>query len=234
MREQICCVGPNGGKTTLAQILNPPRITAFVGAGGKTHTMLALAHELAEQGSRVIVTTTTHIMPVSEPLPENLRVVGSLRPDGRLGRMEDVDALAEQCNYLLIEADGSRCHPAKAPAGHEPVLTSGTELVVGVLGLTAIGGAIQAVCHRPELVAALLQKKEQDSLTAQDAAMLLLSQQGQRKDVGKRRYAVVLNQADDVEKRRTAAQIRALLGEIPCVVTAYGEKRYENFNQRGG
>lgn len=228
MRNPVYCAGPDGQKTTLVHSLNPPRITAFVGGGGKTHTMFALAHELAEQGSRVIVTTTTHIMPVTEPLPETLRVIGTPRPDGRLGGVENVDALAAQCDYLLIEADGSRCHPAKAPAGHEPVLTAGTELVVGVLGLTAIGGAVQKVCHRPERVTALLQKQEWDILTAEDAARLLLSQQGQQKGVGKRRYAVVLNQADDEEKRRTAAQIGALLGEIPCIVTAYGEGQHEN------
>lgn len=38
-----------------------PRLISFVGAGGKTTTMYQLADELAEQGLKVLVTTTTHI-----------------------------------------------------------------------------------------------------------------------------------------------------------------------------
>lgn len=38
-----------------------PKLISFVGAGGKTTTMYQLADELAEQGLKVLVTTTTHI-----------------------------------------------------------------------------------------------------------------------------------------------------------------------------
>lgn len=38
-----------------------PKVISFVGAGGKTTTMYQLADELAEQGLKVLVTTTTHI-----------------------------------------------------------------------------------------------------------------------------------------------------------------------------
>ena len=39
------------------------RAVTLVGGGGKTTTMYALAREAREAGKRVIVTTTTHIMP---------------------------------------------------------------------------------------------------------------------------------------------------------------------------
>lgn len=223
-KQDYYCALPSGQRTTLAQVLQPEHITAFVGAGGKTHTMFALAYELAADGKRVIVTTTTHIFPPLRPLPPGITVVGVPRSDRRLGGVEDVDALAEHCDYLLIEADGSRCHPVKAPAAHEPVLTQGTQLVVGVLGLSAIGQRIGEISHRTELVCEILDKEVTDLLSEADAALLLSCEAGQRKAVGQRRYAVVLNQADDVEKCRNAREIAQLLGEIPCVVTAYGEE----------
>lgn len=46
-----------------------PRIISLVGAGGKTTTMYRLADELAGQGKRVLVTTSTHIR-----IPESGRV----------------------------------------------------------------------------------------------------------------------------------------------------------------
>lgn len=47
----------------LSELLHLPArpLIAIVGAGGKTTTMYALAHELAAQGRRVVTTTTTHI-----------------------------------------------------------------------------------------------------------------------------------------------------------------------------
>ena len=41
------------------------RVIALVGGGGKTTTMYALAREAREAGKTVIVTTTTHILPLS-------------------------------------------------------------------------------------------------------------------------------------------------------------------------
>lgn len=213
-----------GMTDSLSQALRPEPITAFVGGGGKTSTMLTLAWELAEQGKRVIVTTTTHILPVNEPLPANLKIVGMPAAHGKLGPVSDPDGLKQNCDYLLIEADGSRGLPAKAPADHEPVLTPATGLVVAVQGMTAIGGEIQTVCHRPERVCCLLKKQMTDRLSTADAAKLLLSEQGQRKNAGGRRYAVVLNQADDIEKQRYAEEIAGYLPKtLPCVITSYRE-----------
>ena len=49
----------------VASVVHPARargaIVAFVGAGGKTSGLYALAEELAATGARVLVTTTTMI-----------------------------------------------------------------------------------------------------------------------------------------------------------------------------
>ena len=46
-----------------------PRMTALVGAGGKTTLMYALARRMADAGRRVVCTTTTKIFPPENGLP---------------------------------------------------------------------------------------------------------------------------------------------------------------------
>ena len=55
-------------------------------------------------------------------------------------------------SWVLVEADGSRKRPVKAPAEHEPVLPVPVDLVLGVIGLTCLGQPMDAgSVHRPEL-----------------------------------------------------------------------------------
>ncbi|MGN1031711.1 MAG: selenium cofactor biosynthesis protein YqeC, partial [Butyricicoccaceae bacterium] len=154
----------------------------------------------------------------------NLSCVGERTENGKLGPVSHPDALKKQCDFLLIEADGSRGLPLKAPAAHEPVITEGTGLVIAVLGLTGIGKPIAEVCHRPEQVCALLGMRTEDSMTPEAAAMLLMSRNGLRKQVGSRRFAVILNQADGAREQDAGRRIASRLPtEIPCVMTSYRE-----------
>ena len=206
----------------ICDYIPPAPVISFVGGGGKTSSMLALGTELAEQGRRVILTTTTRMFPFDFPLAENLSCIGERAENGKLGPVADPDALKQPCDFLLIEADGSRGLPVKAPAAHEPVITTGTGLVIAVLGLTGIGKPIAQVCHRPERVCALLGLQPADRVTPEAAAQLLLSPNGLRKQIGQRRFAVILNQADDEAEQQAGRQIMSRLpAEIPCVMTAY-------------
>jgi len=45
---------------------------------------------------------------------------------------------------ILIEADGARHHPLKAPAPYEPVIPSSTTLVVPIVGLDALDARLDA------------------------------------------------------------------------------------------
>jgi probable selenium-dependent hydroxylase accessory protein YqeC len=52
---------------------------------------------------------------------------------------------------IVIEADGSRHRPVKAPAPHEPVLPPCADLILGVIGLDCLGRPMdEGVVHRPE------------------------------------------------------------------------------------
>lgn len=64
-----------------------PKLISFVGAGGKTTTMYQLADELAEQGKKVLVTTTTHIRRPEHGLTalvEDIREIHEIRWDGNI------------------------------------------------------------------------------------------------------------------------------------------------------
>src|SRR5574341_1710032 len=125
--------------------ISPGEVVALIGAGGKTSTMVALGHELAEAGMRVLATTTTRIgvdqldlMPYATTLDEGTRhlslalgenrfvfLYGGIRGSKVYGPGEEmIPRLLDSVDsdVLLIEADGARGLPLKAPKSHEPVI----------------------------------------------------------------------------------------------------------------
>jgi molybdenum cofactor cytidylyltransferase len=142
-------------------------VVAFTGAGGKTSALFRLAHELAAEGWRVIGTTTTRIAvdelslapgelqidgpgagyrpaAISRALGKHgfIFLYGHVRRDKAIGvSPEVIEALTDSVDSdaILIEADGSRRLPFKAPLAHEPVIPVGTSLVVPMAGFDVIG-----------------------------------------------------------------------------------------------
>ncbi len=211
----------------------PLGMTAVVGGGGKTSLIARLARELSGN-ARVLCLTTTHILPpdgvvLRSPSPAGLRAAfqrsavvtaGEPLPDGRLGPpVGRLGALASEADFTLIEADGSRGLPVKAPAECEPALPGGEALVIAVAGMTAVSGKIAEVAHRSERYAALLGKSVNDPVTPGDIARVLLSGEGQRKNV-RCRFAAVLNQCDTPALLAAGRACAALLPDIPCVLAA--------------
>lgn len=133
--------------------------------------------------------------------------------DGRFGALPGLDRCAVLSDVALVEADGARMLPLKAPAEHEPALMSWMRCVVGVAGLDCLGRSIREACHRPEQVAALLGVGTGHILTEEDVAAVLASGRGARKDVGDRQYRCLLNKADTLAMRQSAERILGLLGE---------------------
>ena len=139
-------------------------VISLVGAGGKTSTLFWLAREFIGMGKRVIVTTTTQMylpeenMPVlfcrspnmlpgaAFPVPavacfagwnqENRKVLGF--------SSQQIDALAKRniADVLLVESDGSRGFPLKAPALHEPCIPESSHFVIALTGGQTIGQPI--------------------------------------------------------------------------------------------
>ena len=216
-------------ESSLAAALDVPRgITALVGGGGKTTLMLRLARELTEGGARVIVTTTTHIFP-PEGIPtgnpanaqevsralllEPLLCLGKPAEGGKLTAPDlSMAMLSQLADYVLVEADGAKRLPLKAPDAHEPVIPRETRLVVAVAGLDGAGKPIREAAFRPALYAALCEKSEQEAVTPRDIARVLAHPNGQRKSIPKgARFSVLLNKADDEPLQATARAIAAEL-----------------------
>lgn len=136
-------------------------VISLTGAGGKTSAMFCLAKELAAAGwQKILITTTTHIAAAESPAPGVTVKGAGLLPDGKLTgfTLEQIDQLACQREYqiILVEADGSRQLPLKAPAEHEPQIPASSQMVIAVMGWSAWGSPADALhVHRPAYLRAL-------------------------------------------------------------------------------
>lgn len=201
----------------------------LVGGGGKTTVMYELAAAWAACGRKVLVLTSTHILCPADgsfaadvPAVHNLwqqrryAVIGT--PELSTGKLtappQDLyEALQLQADVILCEADGSRHHPCKVPAEHEPVLLPDSDIVLAVAGMDALGHSLAQACQRPQLAAALLGCSLDSVIDEQMLAALLLSEQGARKNVGTRTYYIVLNKCDLIKAAQQGEMLRLLVGE---------------------
>ncbi|SFD30903.1 selenium cofactor biosynthesis protein YqeC [Clostridium uliginosum] len=139
---------------------------------------------------------------------------------------EMATSLIELADFVLVEADGSKRLPLKVPAQHEPVILEGSNLVVGVCGIDAIGKSIDETCHRSNLVSKFLDTDEQHIINETDIAKILLSENGQKKDV-KCDYRVVVNKIDTREEFEIAKNIShefLKLGVNELILTTFREE----------
>lgn len=161
--------------------VEPGHLVSFVGGGGKTQAILSLSAELVSLGRRVIVSTTTKVggrveraMPlllsqgeprlsdVSEVLDAAGRVFLAVgrAGDGKLvghgpGTLTEIGRHGA-ADAVLVEADGARQLPLKAPGEREPVVPEGTDILVPMAGLDVLGRPLAAgSVHRPDRVRAL-------------------------------------------------------------------------------
>ena len=201
----------------------------LVGGGGKTTVMYELAAAWAACGCKVLVLTSTHILqPADGSFAADAAAVHNLWQQGRYavigtpelstGKLtappQDLyEALHLQADVILCEADGSRHHPCKVPAEYEPVLLPDSDIVMAVAGMDALGRSLAQACQRSQLAAELLGCGAEKILDAQMLTVLLLSEQGARKNVGARAYYIVLNKCDLLKAAQQEEMRRLLVGE---------------------
>jgi molybdenum cofactor cytidylyltransferase len=203
---------------------------ALVGAGGKTTALFQIARQLAPQA---IVTTTTHLATHQSHLSDHHYVIegdidiDSLRanlcegvnlftgPKGDRDRLAGVSgdnlnrllALADEVECpLLIESDGAKLRPVKAPGEHEPPIPDFVDTVVVVIGLSALGEPITSKwVHRPELFATLSQCEIGVKITGDILERVLTHPNGGLKNIPRKaRRVLLLNQADTPELQSKA------------------------------
>lgn len=190
--------------------LENARVIAIIGGGGKSSLMAALGEEFRHRGETAVMTTTTHIRPprlngymgddaavLSDLLVTNrVMTVGMPAEEHKFGPSPLLERLPQLADRVIIEADGTKGLPLKVPNEHEPVIPPFADAVVAVAGLSALGQPLGRVCHRPELAALRFGLSPEETVTPEIIARLLSSPLAQRKGVGDRPYAVLLNQAD--------------------------------------
>ena len=147
--------------------INPGEIISLVGAGGKTSLLVQLGYELRDDGWRVLATTSTRIavqqlrlvpnaLQVNnnwDEISEALNVYGFVflydqiiddKVTGIPANLISTLVDSVDSDVLIIEADGARKLPFKAPKEHEPVISAESSLVIPIASVSAIGKPLDA------------------------------------------------------------------------------------------
>lgn len=229
-------------------------IVSFVGGGGKTTLMWSLAAELAAKNKKVLVTTTTHIMPpndgeadhffVGDDLNKIVNTISKKLKNGQIFALgtgysgeklvgvppEWISKLSGYVDYILVEADGARRLPFKAPGENEPVIPPDTTTVVSVVGIDALGRELcEENVFRSEAVSNISGTPIGNEITVNTIASVLVSENGGKKALPKNaRWLICINKVDSLELLRdadmTAKYILAKQPFVPVVATCMKEK----------
>ena len=213
--------------------LKKGKMLSLIGAGGKTTTLFRLADELCQEGSRVLVTTTTKIFKPTKPHVHKLYLAQDL--DALLSELAKIkepmivgvgcglddtgkvmglppgwfDTLEKrgEMDSILIEADGAASRPFKLPAEHEPVVPGGCALTVWVMGIKVLGQPLTTDwVHRAERGAALLNVPLGTRVTLEHIVDLVKAPEGCLKGVPQKSHKVALiNQADSEDELKKAS-----------------------------
>ncbi len=216
-------------------------VISLVGGGGKTTLMYNMALHCALKGWRVLATTTTHILqPTGGVFAKtevelfrlwecgSYAVAGTPAPGGKLTAppQEQLERWITLADIVLVEADGAKRMPCKAPAAHEPVILPQCDIVLAVAGVSALGKPLEEVCFRAELAGRLLCVPGNTVLSPTLLAKLLASEAGGRKGVGERLFYAVLNQVDtkgQADLARQTADILKKNNRVSCILTHFEE-----------
>ena len=214
--------------------LGDHELISLVGGGGKTTALFALGGQL---DGRIVLTTTTKMgrdrtdryVPVFPVEDDDLR--GALDRDRVVlawraaAEHKAVGVDATTCDrwfdlvaHLIVEADGSRRRPFKAPRPYEPVVPSRTTQLVACVGSDALGRVIADQCQRPLRVAAVAGCSPYERLTPPRLAKVLLSDRGSRKDCPSgARFSVLVNQVTD-QHREYVEELDVEMGSSTPIV----------------
>jgi len=230
---------------------NRASLIALVGAGGKTTTMLHLANYFKQLDMRVLVTTTTRIF-----VPEKDQYDQFVLHENPSFNKEDIESgtivlagkgmdeknkiigldsktineiyLNAIFDLILVEADGSKRKPIKAPENHEPVIPQNATHVIGVIGLDSLGGKVNTeTVHRLEAFKNVTGAKEDDIIDETMVVALINHTEGLFKNAPKRaKKMVLLNKAINETLIQKGNQIKDYLKNTELEVFIRG--RYDD------
>jgi len=202
--------------------------------------MFQLAKELAGQSTHVLVTTSTHLgreqvnlahhhlilnsranIPNLNALKKGINCISGAWDDVSerwqgltLNQLDHLSQFAHQAGIpLLIEADGSRHLPIKAPAEHEPLIPAFVDAVIVTAGLNGLHQPLGAEwVHRPQIYAELSGLNLGDLLTPSSLATVLCHPRGGLKNIPPHsRKICLLTHADDIQSQAESRHLSQLL-----------------------
>ncbi len=137
---------------------------------------------------------------------------------------------------LLVEADGSRGLPIKAPGPDEPVIPPETDIVLGVVGLDALGEPIdEDHVFRPERLAEVADMATGEAVTAESIGRLAAHPEGlfRRAPAGARKI-IILNKSERIGAMEKLEQIGYIISKAACAPKGPAEAvLFTSFNQSG-
>ncbi len=233
-------VNEQSGVATIVEALGlapSGELVAIVGGGGKSRLMFELAKRLPGRG---VMTTTTRIFSKQlssaaefctladtdwrarlDAFDSALLVVGRVEGERATGVAPELPAemLAHpRVTWVVVEADGSRMLPVKAPGPHEPVIPNGTTLLVPVVGIDALSKPIAEIAHRPERVCAITGLAPEDRLTPAALADLITAPEGGLKNAASAgRAAVLINKVESATEFALAREVADPILRDPTV-----------------
>lgn len=219
-------------------LLADVKFVSFVGGGGKTSLSEYFARRAAEQGIRVVITTTTKIwarhpfLTFNEFIEQNTRnmkfpvCIGKAFEKGKLTglSMDEIESLGNYFDLVLIEADGAKGLPLKYPESWEPVIPCFSDRTFIVVGLDCLSGTIGEKVFRYNLFTKATGFSESTTVSM-DIVLHFLNEDGILKGVDLSKAVIVLNKYDICLNRDNALKLASRccqesLNGIPVVVTS--------------
>jgi len=197
------------------RLIEGVKFASFVGGGGKTSLSEALATACMARQRSVAITTTTKIMAarpftlfddrVNATAGSTFTHVGKTIEGSKLTGLssEEVKALGNDFDVVLVEADGAKGRPLKYPADYEPVIPPFSEKVFIIAGLDALFQPFQDVVFRHELFCRRT-GAEPPRLVYPDVFVRLFSDDALLKGTTGLNRTIVLNKYDSCRHRHLA------------------------------
>ena len=215
-----------GGKTTamfqLAHQMEPPVLVSATTHLGVEQSSLADAHFILDQPFKIADLKSCLVDGVNlftGPASEDYRIKGLAEID-----LDELQRLADELDCpLLVETDGSRGLPIKAPAEHEPSVPAWVNMVAVLVGLSGLNMPLTAkTVHRPEEFSALSGAELGKPVTMPAIIRMLLHPKGGLKNIPTgARKVVIFNQADTSSIQGEAARAaEELWGSYESVLVA--------------
>ena len=214
---------------------------SFSGSGGKTTALFQLAREMENIHKKVLVTATSHLGLWQTPFADHHIIEDDIRdiPNTGItlitGQVDERKTkpinnktlywLHEESKTkntpLLIEADGSKQKPLKAPNQHEPPIPDFVDMVIYTAGLSAIGKPLtEENVHRPEIFSNLVNLNVNEPILPEHIVAYLSHPQGGQKNIPHNaRKILLLNQADTDELQSIGGKMaKELIGHFDSVI----------------